>query len=138
MSEQGAKAILKAELKRKLDVAIDGGNMDRAYEILHEIQEFVSKAEVEAEIAEALAVLDKHLVMYKVWGEVDVMQLVDQLPGIQPENAVKIMRHVIEGDDWKLVGEAVEEASQQKIWEIVSGTASDHPEWFTEEALRKL
>lgn len=112
-------------------------DLEQGYELLHKIQEFSKEKEKLEEIHAAVEVLKKHGVAFKVFTEEEVYSRVDQLPGIKMADRRKIVQHVVEGDDWSSMSEFVAE-EDANIWAIIKGTAGDHPEWFSAEALEKL
>ena len=130
-------AIEAARVHLSMLVANKEIDLEKGYELLHKIQDWSQEKEKIEEIVAAVEVLDKHGVAYKVFTEQDVYLRIDQLPGIKMADRRKIVQHVVEGDDWlTMVEETPEEDAN--IWAIIKGTAHDHPEWFTPEALEKL
>lgn len=112
-------------------VARPGKDMDleHGYELLHKLQELTKQRDELAEINDALEVLNRHGVVYKVFTEEDVARRVAQIDDIKMSDRPKIVKHVVEGDDWSSMAEEVVE-EDANIWAMISGTAQDHPEWF--------
>lgn len=104
---------------------------------MHKIQGSLREKDKLEEINAAVEVLKKHGVVYKVFTEEEVYSRVDQLPGIKMADRRRIVQHVVEGDDWSTMSDFVAE-EDANIWAIIKGTAGDHPEWFSAEALEKL
>lgn len=112
-------------------------NLEQGYELLHKIQKWSQEKEKAEEIIAAVEVLTKHGVAFKVFTEEDVYSRIDQLPYIKMGDRRKIVQHVVEGDDWSSMAEQTAD-EDARLWAIIKGTAGDHPEWFSPEALRKL
>jgi cysteinyl-tRNA synthetase len=130
-------AIEAARTHLGMVVASKEVNLEQGYELLHKIQKWSQEKEKLEEILAAVEVLTKHGVAFKVFTEEDVYRRVDQLPYIKMADRRKIVQHVVEGDDWDTM--TVESAEEDaNIWAMIKGTAGDHPEWFSPEALRKL
>lgn len=130
-------AIEAARTHLSMLVAKKEVNLEQGYELLHKIQKWSQEKEKLEEIHKAVEVLRKHGVAFKVFTEDDVYSRVDQLGYIKMADRRKIVQHVVEGDDWSTMSDLTAE-EDSNIWAIIKGTAGDHPEWFSAEALEKL
>lgn len=131
------------QLRQELftNVQAEDLDIDTSYALMRELREVSNKRDAEAlrhlEVGAALDTLKRHGVVFKVWGEEELRQRVEQLPGMTLGNIDKIVDHGLEGDDWATMGEVTAE-EDANIWAIIKGTAGDHPEWFSHEAREKL
>lgn len=116
-------------------------DVEEGYRLLRELNETQTERDVWAhrdlEVAEALNVLRTYGVVFKVWGEKELREYVDTLPNLIEGDCEKIVEHIVEGDDWAGMAEVTDNEEQQ-LWGMIHGTAHDHPEWFSAEALQKL
>lgn len=91
----------------------------------------------EYDLSVAKAILSAHGYAFRIYGPEAVHETLDRYTegdeGLDTTTYRDLITdHVMQGDDWPSLSDTTEDAedAHMLLWNIVSGTHSDHPEWF--------
>ena len=90
---------------------------------------------MQEDIAEAVRLLQKHGVVFRMYTREDVDRMLDhysQDPH-EPLDTVtfreELVEFIMEGQDWGKLSEKGQD-DEAALWNLVEGARNDHPEWF--------
>jgi uncharacterized protein (UPF0147 family) len=98
--------------------------------------ELVTAADVlEADVAEAVRLLQKHGITFRLYTREDVDKILDEYAQ-DPNEPLdtrtfreELVEFIMEGQDWSKLSEKGQD-DEVTLWLLVEGARNDHPEWF--------
>lgn len=141
----GVRAVVKAydseEDKCPYDLTLTYGTPNGAYKPGESVPAFaedeltLAEDVVVADVAEAVRLLQKHGLAFRIYTREDVDKMLDQYAQDDKDPVdtrtfrEELVEFIMNGQDWKNLSQKGFD-DEVTLWTMVEGARNDHPEWF--------